>query len=298
MRENFHQPVMVAEVVRLLCAKENGIFLDCTLGLGGHAEAILEASSPDGVLIGIDVDEDALEIAKKNLSRFNDRVKFVYGNFKNADKIIKELNVNSVDGVLLDLGLSSLQIEKSERGFSFMKDGPLDMRMDKNNSITAEEIINNYRIDELQRIISEYGEERYAKRIAKKIGEIRRKKRIRTTTELVNIINSVVLGSGSKRRIHPATRTFQALRIAVNQELENLKEFFSIALSILKKGGRLVVISFHSLEDRIVKLTFKKWEKEGSFKILTQKVVTPSEEEILANPRAGSAKLRAGERIL
>lgn len=298
VRENFHQPVMIKEVVRLLCTKENGIFLDCTLGLGGHAEAILEASSPDGVLIGIDVDEDALEIAKRNLARFKERFKGVYGNFKNADKIIKELNVNSVDGILLDLGLSSLQIEKQERGFSFMRDGPLDMRMDKSNSITAEEIVNNYRIDELQRIIHEYGEERYAKRIAKKIGEIRGKKRIRTTSELVNIINSVVPAGRGKRRIHPATRTFQALRIAVNHELENLKQFFSIALNILKKGGRLVVISFHSLEDRLVKLTFRKWEEEKSFKILTRKVVTPSEEEISSNPRAGSAKLRAGERIL
>lgn len=299
-RENFHQPAMVSEVISILCANQDGIFLDCTLGLGGHAEAILNASSPHGILIGIDVDVDALEIARKNLLRFNDRFRGMHGNFKDADKIIKELNVNNVDGILLDLGLSSFQIAKSERGFSFMKDGPLDMRMDKSNSLTAEEIVNNYRIDELQRIIREYGEERYAKRIAKKIGEIRRKKRIRTTSELVNIINSVVPARMSKRhqRIHPATRTFQALRIVVNQELENLKHFFSFALTILKKGGRLAIISFHSLEDRLVKLTFRKWEKEGFFTILTPKIITPSDKEILSNPRAGSAKLRAGEKIL
>lgn len=298
--ENFHKPVMVTEVVDFLKAENGGIFLDCTLGLGGHAEAILNASSPLGSVIGIDFDEEALKIAEKNLRRFGDRFTGVYGNFKEADKIVKGLNVNTVDGILLDLGLSSFQLEKSGRGFSFMKDEPLDMRMDKNNSLTAEEIINNYKVDELQCLISDYGEERYAKRIAKKIGAIRRKKRIRTTSDLANIIISVVPAVISKRhqRIHPATRTFQALRIVVNQELENLRQFFSVALNILKKGGRIVIISFHSLEDRLVKLTFKKWEKDGSFTILTPKIIIPSEKEILSNPRSRSAKLRAGEKIL
>lgn len=296
-RDRIHQPVMVSEVVEFLSAGKGGVFLDCTLGLGGHAEAILNASSPDGFVIGIDCDEEALKIARKNLQRFGDRFTGVYGNFKEADKIVKKLNVNMVDGILLDLGLSSFQLADSERGFSFMNEGPLDMRMDINNPLTAEEIVNNYRIEELQRIIKEYGEERYAKKIAEKIGEIRRKKHIRTTLNLVNIISSVVPAGKRYQRIHPATRTFQALRIAVNQELDNLKQFFSFALHILKKGGRIAIISFHSLEDRLVKCTFRDWKKDGTFTVLTPKVVRPSTQEILLNPRARSAKLRAGEKI-
>ncbi len=300
VRENFHQPVMVSEVASILCAKEDGIFLDCTLGLGGHAEAILNASGPNGVVIGIDCDRDALEIAKKNLMRFKDRFTAIYGNFKEADKILKELNINSVDGILLDLGFSSFQVDNPERGFSFMKDGPLDMRMDKNNSLTAEVIVNSYGVDELERIIREYGEERYARRIAKKIVEMRRKRPIKRTLELANIIECLVPAGMRKRHysIHPATRTFQALRIVVNQEIENLRRFFSFALNIMKKGARIAVISFHSLEDRLVKLTFKQWAKDGVFYLLTPGIIRPSDREILANPRARSAKLRAGEKIL
>ncbi len=300
VRENFHQPVMVSEVLSILRVKEGGVFLDCTLGLGGHASAILSTSEPDGVVIGIDCDEDALEIAKKNLMRFKERFTGIYGNFKEADKILKELNINSVDGILLDLGFSSFQVDNPERGFSFMRDGPLDMRMDKNNPVTAEEVVNNYGERELERIIREYGEERYARRIAKKIVEMRRKFPIKRTLELVNIIESVV-PAGRRRRhgaIHPATRTFQALRIAVNQEIENLRHFFSFALNIMKRGARIVVISFHSLEDRLVKLTFRQWAKDGVFNILTPGIIRPSDREISANPRARSAKLRAGEKIL
>jgi len=299
MRGMLHTPVMVNEVVELLGVARGKIFLDCTLGTGGHAEAILRGSAPDGRVIGVERDEDALNIAIERLAEFKDRFIGVYGNYANSKQILHKLKVNEVDGVVLDLGVSSYQLENPERGFSFTKEGPLDMRMDRNSSLTAEEIINHWNGDALEEIIRDYGEERYARRIARKIVEYRRKCRITTTSELRDVIVSAIPGKVRRSGgIHPATRTFQALRIAVNSEIENLEGFFSIARGILKKGGRIVVISFHSLEDRIVKTTFRKWKGEGVFNILTPHVMVPSSTEIASNPRARSAKMRAGEKII
>lgn len=297
-RESFHTPVMVEEVLRFLSPVSGGIYLDCTLGTGGHAEAILKASDPDGVVIGIDMDEKALSVAEMRLSRFGGRFKCIYGNFKDAEGLIRGMNIEGVNGILLDLGISSLQLEDSTRGFSFMKEGPLDMRMDKETPVTAEKIINTWQIEKIERILKEYGEERFARRIAKRIGEYREKNRISTTSELREIIHSAVPSwVRIRHRIDPATKSFQALRIAVNSELENLRSFLSSALNLMVRGGRLVIISYHSLEDRIVKNKFREWKASGLFEILTPKVVTPSETEKTDNPRSRSAKLRAGEKI-
>lgn len=297
-REPYHIPVMVGEVLRFLSPVSGGIYLDCTLGTGGHAEAILKASEPDGVVIGIDMDEEALTLAKMRLSRFGARFKLIYGNFKDAEWLMKGMNIEGLNGVLLDLGISSLQIEDSKRGFSFMRDGPLDMRMDRKISVTAEEIINTWQIEKIERILKEYGEEPFARRIAKRIGEYRQKNRISTTSELREIIHSAVPSRVRFRhRIDPATKSFQALRIAVNSELENLRTFLDSALDLILRGGRMVIISYHSLEDRIVKNKFREWKSSGLFKILTPEVVVPSEKEKMNNPRSRSAKLRAGEKI-
>lgn len=304
-----HIPVLLKEAVELLNCKSSGIYIDCTVGAGGHAERILELTSPDGKVVGIDQDEDILKIAEGRLKRFGERVRLMHGNFSDIKGIMKD---EKADGILFDLGVSSYQLEDKERGFSFMSDAPLDMRMDKKAETTAADIINSSSERELSDIIFKYGEERFAKRIASFIVREREKKAITTTLQLSNIITKAIPARFHPRDIHPATRTFQALRIAVNHELEILEKSLLDAVDILKPKGRMCVISFHSLEDRIVKRTFQRLEKgcicppkipvcrcgiKPSVRIITKKPIIPAEEEISVNPRSRSAKLRTAEKL-
>jgi len=273
--------------------------VDCTLGGGGHAEVILEATAPDGLLLGIDRDEEALRRAGERLKRYGTRVRFLHEGFKNLGMILRTQRVQGVDGILMDLGVSTLQLMDSERGFSFQKDGPLDMRMDRGSSPTAAALVNSLSEPRLLQILFEYGEERWARRIARAIVHEREKLPVTRTLQLADLIRRAVPRSGRRQRIHPATRTFQALRIAVNQELDQLGVGLSEAASCLNDGGRLCVISFHSLEDRIVKRTFKALTqaKPARARLITKKPVVPGPDEIRMNPRSRSAKLRALERI-
>ena len=277
-----HIPVLQKEVLDYLDPKPNENFIDCTFGEGGHTSAILEKNKPFGKVLGIDWD-------LKN--RDFKRVILICDNFVNLKNIVKKIKFGPISGILFDLGMSSWQIDQSGRGFSFLRDEPLDMRYAKNKSLTAEEIINEWSEEEIIRILKEYGEERFAKRITKEIIEKRKIKPIKSTFQLVQIIKTAVPLWYQHKRIHCATKTFQALRITVNDELNNLKNVLPSALDVLEPGGRIVVISFHSLEDRIVKHFFKNNIK--FLKILTKKPIKPSEEEIKINPRSRSAKLRA-----
>lgn len=300
MNDNFkfkHQPVMVDEVIEFLTVKSGEIYIDATLGGGGHSEALLHKSKI--TLIAIDQDGEAIEFAKKRLKKFGDRVFFVQDNFKNLELILNKLNIDEVDGILLDLGVSSCQLDNPKRGFSFKQgDAVLDMRMDKGQSLSALEVISSYSQEELTRIFFAYGQERFSRQIAREIVKRRGEKQIKTANDLVEIIKSATPpGYRFSRRHHFATKIFQALRIEVNQELESLEEVLPQAVRRLKKGGRLAIISFHSLEDRIVKHFFRDKKNEGMVEILTKKPITPAAQEITLNPRAESAKLRAIERI-
>jgi 16S rRNA (cytosine1402-N4)-methyltransferase len=285
-----HIPVLLEEAVDLLLGSGGRLFVDCTVGLGGHTRRILE-KNPQAFVIGIDRDPFALEKAEENLREFKGRSSLYKANYSDLDLVLKEEGVEAVDGFLFDLGMSMLQL-KSPRGFSFQRDEPLDMRMDPEQKLTAFDVVNKYLEKDLERILREYGEEIRARAIAKAIVLQRSKKPIETTGELVNVVLSVVKRSG---KVHPATKVFQAIRIEVNKELEHLKVALWKVPRYLKKGGRLVVISFHSLEDRIVKNFFK--EHVSQFKILTKKPITPRREEVMRNPASRSAKLRAGEKL-
>jgi 16S rRNA (cytosine1402-N4)-methyltransferase len=289
-----HIPVLLKESVELLTGNGGTLYVDCTLGGGGHTEAILE-KNPEAFVIGIDRDEEAIEIAQRRLSRFEGRYSLYQANFSELDKVLDMEGLSSVDGFLFDLGISMYQL-RSERGFSFMLDAELDMRMDKRGSLTAKKVVNTYPKEKLIHIFKTYGEERFAGRIARAILEYRRTKPLERTAELVQLIYRSVPPSYRHGRIHPATRIFQALRIEVNGELHSLKEALEKTLNYLKPGGRLVVISFHSLEDRIVKRFMKEHSEE--LRILTKKPVIPSPEEVENNPASRSAKLRAGERVI
>ncbi|HMK77882.1 MAG TPA: 16S rRNA (cytosine(1402)-N(4))-methyltransferase RsmH [Thermodesulfobacteriota bacterium] len=289
-----HISVMVEEVMAFLRCEPGHTYVDATLGGGGHAFEILKRSAPDGMLIGMEWDEEALSEAKKTLLSFGDRVKLIRENFVHLPDLMK---AESADGILLDLGLSSIQLEREERGFSFKGEGPLDMRMDQRIDETAADLVNNLSSEELESILFQYGEERWAKRIVRALVEEREREPIRTTQALRKIVHHAIPRRFHSRRIDPATRTFQALRIRVNEELENLQKILETGWKILKKGGRMCVISFHSLEDRMVKETFRALEKQEKMVILTKKPVTPSEEEQKRNPRSRSAKLRCAERI-
>jgi 16S rRNA (cytosine1402-N4)-methyltransferase len=289
-----HIPVMVEEVMDFLRCEPGGTYVDATLGGGGHASEMLRRSAPDGVVIGMEWDEDALSEAKNVLMPFGDRVKIFRENFIHLPDFMK---ADSVDGILLDLGLSSIQVEKVKRGFSFRGEGPLDMRMDQRIDQTAANLINHLSSEELEYILLHYGEESWAKKIAKGIIQEREREPIETTQALRKIIHRSIPRRFHSRRIDPATRTFQALRIRVNDELENLRKILGNGWKVLKKGGRMCIISFHSLEDRMVKETFRALAKEGTMRVLTKKPVTPSEEELRRNPRSRSAKLRCAERI-
>lgn len=302
-----HMPVLYDEVIKNLKPAAGRVYLDCTVGYGGHAEEILRQSSPDGLLIGIDQDEDAVSFARERLKECGTRVRIVQDNFKNIGNILKEMEVDGVDGVLFDLGVSTFQLLNPERGFSFRNEGPLDMRMDKGGVITAESLVNDLPEDSLVRIIREYGEERYASRIAKTIARERRRERITSTLQLARIIRYAIPASRGGKGIDPATRTFQAFRIAVNNELDILKKAIVDASTILKPAGRICVIAFHSLEDRIVKHTFRELSNtrgEGVgdvpciLKVITGKPIRPTPEEERTNPRSRSAKLRTAERYV
>ncbi len=290
-----HFPVLLEETVNLLSREGEAVYVDATIGLGGHSYELLRRN-PKAYLIGIDKDPNALEVAEKRLKEFEGRFSLYQADYRDIDEVLKAEGVEATDGILMDLGVSMLQLKTPERGFSFMEEAPLDMRMDPRQRLTAYDVVNRYSERELARIIREYGEERFAPRIARAIVQYRRKKPIETTRELAEIVERAV-PKGFYRRIHPATKTFQAIRIEVNKELEHLKEALLKIPNLLKVGGRVAVISFHSLEDRIVKHTFRHFEKEGLLKVLTKKPITPSEEEIRKNPPSRSAKLRAAEGV-
>lgn len=289
----FHIPVMVNEVINFLVWKRNGLFIDATVGGGGHAEKILESTFTECQLIGIDQDPEACEEARKRLSKFQNRFQIVWGNFADLQKLLPMEEIPRASGILFDLGISWFQLQNEKRGFSYNKDGPLDMRMNPTLKLTAQEVVNQYDEIKLYKIIKGYGEERRAKRIASNIVKRRKKNRIKTTLQLVKVIQECF----KKPFINKAlSRCFQAIRIEVNQELRALKEGLLQALEILEQNGKLVVISYHSLEDRIVKETFRFFENEGLGKILTKKPIFPRESEIKENHKARTARLRTFER--
>jgi 16S rRNA (cytosine1402-N4)-methyltransferase len=291
-----HEPVMVREVVHLLVPERGGVFLDCTIGLGGHARALLEAGATR--IIGIDRDAEALALARSALGPWAARVDLVHADFRDFTRVLDERGVDRVDGAVADLGVSSLQLDGDGRGFSFRREEPLDMRMDRTSPLTARDLVASADERELADVIFQYGEERHARRIARAIVEARRVRPICTTADLASIVRRVVRTRGA-RRIDPATRTFQALRIWLNRELDGLDRFLRDAIGRLREGARFVVIAFHSLEDRIVKHTFRALERGANRVVrgLTKRPLVPQEPEIAANPRARSAKLRAVERL-
>lgn len=306
-----HRPVLSQEVVHLLGPRPGGVVVDGTVGLGGHAEALLQAES--GVtVIGIDRDEEALRHAANRLSPFGERVRLIHGNYRDCVEILETLGMGKIDGFLLDLGLSSLQLNTANRGFSFRLDGPLDMRMDITEGVTAAELVNHSSEEELVCILRDYGEERFARRIVRAILAARAKESLETTGRLAEIVYSAIPRKFHSKTIHPATRTFQALRIAVNEELANLKEGLEAGFQAIAPGGVIAVISFHSLEDRIVKGFFRYkalsctcppdfpicvCDKKVEMEILTRKPIRSSPEEVTKNPRARSAKVRAARKL-
>ena len=271
--------------------------MDGTLGEGGHALSILEKTSPEGKLLGIDCSPEIIENCKLKIENFKERTILVCDNFVNLKEIVKKQNLKRVHGILFDLGLSSWHLEESGRGFSFLRRESLDMRYNPENPLTAEKIINYWLEIDIEKVLREFGEEQFSNRIAKEIIKVRKIKPIKNTLQLVEIVKGAVPSWYQHRKIHFATKTFQALRIAVNDELNNLEKVLPQTLEILNSGGRLVIISFHSLEDRIIKNFFKNQAKEGLLKILTKKPIQPTEEEIKINPRARSSKLRVAIKI-
>ena len=309
----YHIPVLYNETLALLDIKAGGVYVDCTLGGGGHAKGILEKSSPNGFLIGLDRDQNALDASAKKLSEYAGRFKLIKANFKDIKTAVESAGFDLVDGILFDFGVSSHQLD-APRGFSFTRDEPLDMRMSQDEgNLSAAYIVNNYTEDELVNIFFKYGEERYSRRIANAIVEYRLNKQIETTKELVEIIIGAVGGRYREQKIHPATRTFQALRIACNDELAAIEQALPDAVSILKPSARIAAISFHSLEDVLVKKAFSKLlgkcvcppripicqcNAKRVLNILTKKPITASDEEIRMNIRARSAKLRGAEKVI
>lgn len=287
-----HLPVMVREVVEMLTIRPGGTYVDATVGLGGHAEEILKLLGPEGRFIGTDRDDEALKMARERLG--NHRVLLKKATFSGLEGVMVSLGIHEVDGILFDFGVSMMQFKEPGRGFSFSTGEPLDMRMDRSQKMTAEEIVNDYSQSELERILREYGEERRARRIAKAIIAARTHKRIRTCSELAEIVRAV---SGAGGRHHPATRTFQALRIAVNDEMREIDLGLRSSVGLLRRGGRLCAISYHSLEDRLAKHMIRDSAREGVLRALTKKPLSPSREEIMNNPSARSAKMRCAERL-
>jgi len=290
-----HTPVMAKEVLDFLDPKPGNIMVDATLGGGGHARGILEKIRPNGQLIGIDQDQQAIEHSKENLKEFSDSLFLVNGNFKNLSGILEKLGIKKIDGILFDLGVSSMQLDSADRGFSIKYDAPLDMRMDKKNRISAFELVNNLPLEEIARILKVYGEERFHTRIAGAIVEQRKRSLISTTGELAEL---VVRAQPPHRfhKIHPATRTFQAFRIAVNNELDAFEAALKGCGEFLNPGAKICVLTYHSLEDRIAKHVFRSLEKEGTLERCVKKPVRPAKMELAQNPRARSAKLRVARK--
>ena len=310
--EFVHIPVLLNQTIESLNIKPGGVYVDCTLGGAGHSTEIVKRLLPGGTLIGIDQDENAIKAAGEKLAPYKEHIKLVRSNFRNLKNVILEAGFDKVDGILMDIGVSSHQIDEEDRGFSYMHDGPLDMRMDRSAAVTAESLLNTADFQRLKEIIRDYGEEKWADRIAKFICQEREKYRIETTYQLVEIIKMAIPAAARREGGHPAKRTFQALRIAVNDELNVLETTLYDAVEMLKEGGRLSVITFHSLEDRIVKNIFNKLEKpctcppqipvcvcgkKPQLKVLTKKPLIADEKELEYNSRSKSAKLRAAERL-
>jgi 16S rRNA (cytosine1402-N4)-methyltransferase len=289
-----HVPVLLRESLEFLRVRPDGFYIDATLGGGGHAEAILKALH-SGKLLAIDCDPDAVGEARRRLEPYKERLMVFEGNFANLDEAMQASGQPRADGILADLGLSSMQLEDASRGFSFSLPGPLDMRMDPHTRVTAGEIVNRTPERDLADLIFKLGEERYSRRIARALTKARP---IRTTTELAQVVTRAIPSRAGLCKVHPATRTFMALRMAVNQELENLEAFLSKVPDALAPGGRAVFITFHSLEDRLVKHALRAWRQAGKVEVLTRKVVRPGPEEVHSNPRSRSAKLRAAERSM
>ncbi len=304
MVNSFHTPVLTKEILNCLDLKKGGVYIDCTLGGGGHSKAILENIYPHGLLIGIDQDIEAIEVAKEELKIYLDKIKLVKGNFKNLEGILSGLKIKKVSGIIFDLGVSFHQLKEKERGFSFKEDSRIDMRMDLTQRFNADILINSYSEKDLAEIFEKYGEERFSKKIARLIVIERKKKAITTTKQLADLAIRSLPRTKKRRtwRIHPATRIFQAIRIEVNQELRALEKGLNQSIRILENKGRVCVISYHSLEDRIVKNLFRKAEGERKeqrdygLKIITNKPIRPSSEEVKDNSKARSAKLRVAEK--
>lgn len=307
-----HVSVMTNEVLDNLITRRDGLYVDATLGMGGHTKSIMDATKNQAKVIGLDVDQEAIDIAQNNLSKYNSKVVFRNSNFSEIDRVLLDLEIGEVDGIVADLGMSSYQIDSSERGFSFIRDEKLDMRMDSRLRFTAYDLVNEMSIDEISKVLKVYGEERWSRRIAKRIIQTRSEKPISSSSELANLVYEAVPKKFHPAKTHPATRTFQAFRIAVNHELDCIVEFITKAIPFLKSGGRLVIISFHSLEDRIVKKQFQHFSspcicppdlprcgcgKRSELKILTRSPLVPTEAEVINNPRSRSAKMRVGEKI-
>ena len=292
-----HTPVMLKEVIEFLRLPAGGCLVDCTLGLGGHAEAAASALGEKGRIIGIDRDSDSLEVARQRLDKQPVRCDFVHEDFRKIDRILQDLGAARVDGMLFDLGISSFQMDNPERGFSLMSEGPLDMRMDQESAFSAYDLINSLSEKELSSILKVYGEERLHNRIARFLVAERGQHPIESTRDLKDIVLKALPARYKRQKIHPATRTFQAFRIAVNRELESLEIALDKCMGFLQPGARLAVISFHSLEDRIVKHKFRLLSQKGLLNIVTKKPLRPSDEEVQHNPRARSARLRVAERM-
>jgi len=296
MLQVFHTPVMLEEVLGYLNLTAGKIIVDATIGTGGHARGILEGISPGGRLIAIDRDGESLSICQGRLINFKEGCEFVHANFVDIDNILKGLNVDKVDGILFDLGISSFQLSDPQRGFSFQQEGPLDMRLDKDSYICAYDLVNNLNEEEISTLLWNFGQERWHNRIAHLLVQERERQPINSTSQLANIVIKAVPHKYRYYRIHPATRTFQAVRIAVNRELEVLEAAINKATDLLAPGARICVISFHSLEDRIVKLSFRRAAYDGKINIITPKPLTPQLSEVKVNPSSRSAKFRVAEK--
>ena len=296
MEQKWHIPVMCNEVLDYLNLAPGKIIVDATVGTGGHSARIMERIMPGGRLIGIDRDEDSLAKARERLQDFSQSCKFIYGNFIDIDTILKSLNIKMVDGILFDLGVSSFQLADPRRGFSFQAEGPLDMRLDRHGQILAYDLVNNLNEEEISNLLWTFGQERWHNRIARFLVRERQKHPIATTLELSDIVIRAIPYRYKHYRIHPATRTFQAVRIAVNRELEALEIALNKAVECLNKTARICVIAFHSLEDRIVKFSFRKFSSQGLIDIITPKPRVPTLNEVKDNPSGRSAKLRVAQR--
>ena len=296
--DRVHIPVLLDEIIEHLNLKPGDKILDATIGCAGHASEIIKRIQPDGLLIGIDQDLEVIKIAQQNLSNFDSKLfKIVKSNFSNLDQVLLSCNLEKINGAMFDIGISSLQIDSPLRGFSIKDDGPLDMRMDLSQKLTAYDVVNRYPEKDIADVLFYYGEERRSRKVARYIKEARHKKKIQTTKELADIVLRALKPAKGFKRVHPATKTFQAIRIEVNKELDVITKALEKIVDFLEEGARVCVISFHSLEDRIVKNFFREQAKENRLKIITKKPLTATDEELSINPRSRSAKLRVAQKV-